>query len=84
MCCSSGNCQRCNPVGENLVTQSAWTRERPTTAGWYWWRDAETVWIFRIEQHPDIDSWCYREGHELRDLSDIEGGEWQPVPPPQD
>lgn len=59
-----------------------WTTERPTRAGWYWWRDAHTSWVFKIELHPDLDVLCYREAHDLYPIGDILGGEWQgPIEP---
>lgn len=38
MCYGGCDCQRCNPEDEPVVEKSAWTTERPTRAGWYWFR----------------------------------------------
>lgn len=68
-------------------SQDTWTKGKPTGAGWYWWRDLRNIesrWIFKVEQHPDTDVWCYREGHELLDLDDLVGGEWCRIPKPRE
>lgn len=90
MCYGGCDCQRCNPVGENLVTQSAWTRERPTTAGWYWWRKGpgyskNMAAIFYDEPRSE---WRARflmlNGEAVGTLPiDVCDGEWQAVKEPE-
>lgn len=70
-----------------LAQATAWRRwrcDKPTQPGWYWWRDLRNVelrWIFKVEQHPDTDAWCYREGHDLVEVEELVRGEWAgPIP----
>lgn len=38
MCYGGCDCQRCNPPDEPTQKVSAWTTERPTKAGLFWYR----------------------------------------------
>lgn len=55
---------------------TAWSRERPTEPGWYWWRTvsitpSKTVKI-QVVQIGD-GGYCWQEGEYTSNL----GGEWQ-------
>lgn len=76
-------CPKCDGLVVEDHAEVRWTTAQPTVAGWYWWKDCYSSWIFKIEQHPDRDEWGYREGHEWMDLQDIVGGEFAgPLPLP--
>lgn len=86
MCYGGCDCQRCNPPDEPQVTQSAWTTEKPTTAGWYWVRwphephIGEEIREVTQPNGPDTD---YLEAGDIPMDEYVEeySPEWQPVEP---
>lgn len=62
-----------------------WTSTKPTTPGWYWWRDAEEngpviVQVFQ----PDKDAPLFVEHIGWLD-DEIMGGDWAgPLEPPKE
>ena len=34
------------------MTEAGWTREKPTVAGWYWWRNAKLMVVYVGEYPP--------------------------------
>ena len=87
MCYGGCDCQRCNPPDEPQVTQSAWTTEKPTTAGrYYWFRRWEgfgrdfILFIYKANGGLMVE----QLSGEITALKDFESGEWQPVEPWKD
>jgi hypothetical protein len=64
---------------------SAWTTERPTTAGWYWWRFNENrnpTAIYLSSDHVDGRD-VFTVGTIVLLLHEVPG-EWQPVIGPRE
>lgn len=61
-----------------------WTKERPTEAGWYWWRHEDTCFVVHVEHNPDFDDFVYREGRDTYGLDDLAGGDWCRIPEPRE
>jgi hypothetical protein len=62
-----------------------WSKEKPTVAGWYWWRQsrndvAQPCFVYWAEQILYLHR-CWAK-YPDRVLSDVRGGEWQgPITP---
>lgn len=62
-------------------TMSAWTTERPTKAGWYWWRYTKGSTEHIMKVYPTLAvEWLNGEADHVDEID----GEWQPVVLPQD
>ncbi len=66
------------------AAQGTWTKERPTEAGWYWWRHKDTCLVVQVEHNPDFDDLVYREGRDTYGLDDFLGGEWCRISEPRE
>ena len=64
------------------MTQSAWTTEKPTKPGWYWFLESgigERIVEIRAVPIRGLLIVCWVSGRRA-DLADLFGG-WQPVEP---
>lgn len=88
MCYGGCDCQRCNPPEEPVRKRSAWSPERPTTAGWYWVRRPKDPWLgpeIRAVTQPNGPDTDYLEVDDIpldEYVNDCVEVEWQSVQPP--
>ena len=55
---------------------TAWSRERPTKAGWYWWR--RSVGFHKaLKLYSFGGGLCIDANEENFPIEEIDGGEWQ-------
>lgn len=73
-----------------LQRRVEWTTERPTEAGYYWWRlskdDTKYQRIYHVERlrfWGDTTALVIREGSRMDPLEQM-NGEWQKVEPPHE
>lgn len=70
--------------------RAEWSKERPTTAGWYWWRKEHgytkiMAAVFLYEPTGILSARFHGLAMDLGTLPmDAIGGEWQPVQPPRE
>ena len=59
-----------------------WTTERPTEAGWYWWRyvKGSTEHIMKVYESLAVEGINGEADH----VDEIIEGEWQPVQGPRE
>ena len=71
------------------AAQPVWSRERPTVAGWYWWRDhgynhggPELCNI--VDTKNGLH--CFFASYDDQEcpLIDLDNGEWAPIPMPRE
>jgi hypothetical protein len=61
-----------------------WTTQKPTTPGWYWWRDVGRSHGVVVQVDPETGTVSSSGTGEYRLLKEIVGGEWfGPLEQPQ-
>lgn len=59
-----------------------WTTEKPTKAGWYWWRRGTFLFVRHVQGHVDEQLWA--DGYTVEKLTESNAQWAGPLEPPLD
>lgn len=76
---------------EGKMTDLTWTDERPTKAGWYWWKNDLLRFSAQVCNVRHLQGWedelfvCFIDGNKFR-MAEMNGGQWSsaPIDPPKE